>query len=692
VSATRHLVVLALLFAPGLVAAQEAPSDTLLTVGHYFDLEQISDPQISPDGSQIVYSRRWVNKLEDKYETTLWIMRADGSHNRVFAKGGSPQWSPDGTRIAYLADGEPKGAQIFVRWVDGDPGPTQISHLSESPGDIHWSPDGKSIGFTMFVPKPAVWQIDMPKPPDSAHWTKAPRIVETLHFREDRRGFQEPGFRHLFVVSVDGGPPRQITHGDWNVGSRFDGLGGPVGWDWTPDGKEIVVDGWADVDGDYQYRASNLYAVDPSTGTTRPLTAEHGNWHSPVVSPDGKHIAYSGFASTGATYTTSGLYVMDIDGTHARLLTAAMDRDAGDLHWAPDNSGIYFAVEDHGTRNVSFAGLAAGAAPRSVTSGPVMINLGSVSKTGVAAMTRSTTQRPPEVARIDLKTKGELVQLTHVNDAALARIHLGAVEEINYASSGGARIQGWIVKPPGFDPAKKYPLIMEIHGGPHGAYNAAFNYMVQNFAANDFVVIYVNPRGSTGYGSAFGAAISKAYPSVDYDDLMAGVDTVVGRGYVDAKRMFVGGCSGGGVLTSWVIGHTTRFAGAAVRCPVIDWISMTGETDIPLFTEGWFDKPFWEDPAPWLKESPIMYVSHVTTPTLIMTGDLDMRTPMPQSEEYYVALKMRHVPTTLLRFEGEYHGTGGQKPTNFLRTQLYMMSWYKKYSTPMASAPTSSTP
>jgi dipeptidyl aminopeptidase/acylaminoacyl peptidase len=216
--------------------------------------------------------------------------------------------------------------------------------------------------------------------------------------------------------------------------------------------------------------------------------------------------------------------------------------------------------------------------------------------------------------------------------------------------------------------------------------------MFQNFAANDFVVIYVNPRGSTGYGSAFGAAISKAYPSVDYDDLMAGVDTVVAKGYIDTKKMFVGGCSGGGVLSSWVIGHTTRFAAAAVRCPVIDWISMTGETDIPFFTMNWFDKPFWEDPEPWLKESPLMYVGHVTTPTLVMTGELDRRTPMPQSEEYYVALKMRHIPSTLLRFEGEFHGTGGQKPTNFIRTQLYMMSWYKRYSSPSTSASTASSP
>ncbi|HEX9704916.1 MAG TPA: prolyl oligopeptidase family serine peptidase, partial [Gemmatimonadales bacterium] len=245
-------------------------------------------------------------------------------------------------------------------------------------------------------------------------------------------------------------------------------------------------------------------------------------------------------------------------------------------------------------------------------------------------------------------------------------------------STSGTRVQGWIVKPHGFDAKKKYPLIMEIHGGPHGMYGVGFSYMYQNFAANGYVVLYTNPRGSTGYGSAFGAAISQAYPGVDYDDLIAGVDTVVGRGYIDTERMYVGGCSGGGVLSSWVIGHTNRFAAAAVRCPVINWISMAGQSDIPLFTFNWFDKPFWEDPAPWLKQSSLMYVGNVTTPTVVMTGELDLRTPMPQSEEYYAALKYRGIETVLLRFNGEYHGTGS-KPSNFMRTQLYMMSWYGKH-------------
>jgi dipeptidyl aminopeptidase/acylaminoacyl peptidase len=262
--------------------------------------------------------------------------------------------------------------------------------------------------------------------------------------------------------------------------------------------------------------------------------------------------------------------------------------------------------------------------------------------------------------------------------ASGSAIRLGGVEEIWYTSSGNAKVQGFIVKPPNFAPGKKYPMIMEIHGGPHGMYNGAFNYMFQNFAANGYVVFYTNPRGSTGFGTDFGNAINLRYPGVDYDDLMAGVDSLIGRGYVDEKKMYVGGCSGGGVLSSWVIGHTTRFAAAAVRCPVMDWLSFAGQTDVPLFTHNFFEKPFWEDPKRWLEQSSLMYVGNVQTPTVIMTGELDMRTPMPQSEEYYAALKMRGVPTALLRFQGEYHGTGS-KPSNFIRTQLYMMSWYQKY-------------
>ena len=665
-------------------SAQEKRSDTLLTVEHYLDFEQVAAPQISPDGRQVVYTRRYVNKLEDRFDASLWIMNVDGSHNRMLGKGASAVWSPDGTRLAYLAEGEPKGAQIFVRYMDAEGATSQITRTEETPSDLHWSPDGKSIGFSMFVPSPRTWRIDMPEAPKGAHWTPAPRYETSLHFKQDRVGFMESGYRHLFVVPADGGTPRPLTRGNWSVGSRFDGLDGAVGWDWMPDGRTIVVEGFADSTADMNYRGSNIYAVDVATSAMRRLTTTDGAWTSPVVSPDGRRIAYSGYTEARDSYHASDLYTMNADGSGAKNVTADLDRDVGDETWAPDGSGIYFTAQDHGTSNLYFVGSSGSA--RAVTSGEHMISSFAMApKAGanlVGVAVRSSYKQPADLVRVALRgataKAGDLTQLTNVNDDVLGRIKLGDVERIRYTSTNGTPVDGWIVKPPNFDPSKKYPLIMEIHGGPHGMYNVAFNYQFQNFAANGFVVLYTNPRGSTGYGSKFGNAIMHAYPSVDYDDLMAGVDTVVGRGYVDTQAMYVGGCSGGGVLSSWVIGHTNRFAAAAVRCPVIDWLSFAGQTDVPLFTYNFFDKPFWQAPEQWLKQSPLMYVGNVTTPTVVMTGELDRRTPMPQSEEFYAALKMRGVPAALLRFEGEFHGTGS-KPSNFMRTQLYMMSWYKQW-------------
>jgi dipeptidyl aminopeptidase/acylaminoacyl peptidase len=290
---------------------------------------------------------------------------------------------------------------------------------------------------------------------------------------------------------------------------------------------------------------------------------------------------------------------------------------------------------------------------------------------------RGAYREPGDVVRIDLRD-GRTTRLTAINDDLLATVALGEVEPITYTSSGGAKVEGWLVKPPGFDPSRRYPLLMEIHGGPHAAYTVDFNPMFQNFAAQGFLVLYTNPRGSTGYGSPFGNAIERRYPGVDYDDLMAGVDATIARGIVDTTRMYVGGCSGGGVLSSWVIGHNDRFAAAAVRCPVTNWMSMAGQTDVPYFTYNFFDQPFWAAPQRWLEQSSIMHVGKVTTPTLLMTGELDLRTPMPQTEEYYAALKYRGIPTELLRFEGEYHGTGS-RPSNWMRTQLYMASWYNRW-------------
>lgn len=665
----------ALLLAASL-PAQERRADSLFTAATYLDWEGVANPQLSPDGAQVVFTRTSVNRLTDRQDAALWIMNADGSRLRFLAKGSAARWSPDGTRLAYLAEGEPRGTQAFVRWMDASGATSQVTRVLEPIADLAWSPDGRSLAFSMFVPDVRSWAIDLPAAPSGAQWTPAPKHITTLHYRQDRRGFDRPGSVHLFLVPADGGTPRQLTRGPGHVGARFDGQQRAVDYDFTPDGRTIVVAGMLEPTADLNYRDSHLYAVTVATGAVTRLTKDAGSWGDPVVSPDGRRIAYAGYAATRASYQSAHVWLMNADGTGARRISGSLDDDPTGLAWAADGSGLFATVAQRGTSNVWFVP-AAGGDPRPVTKGTHMLGATSITRGGLAAGTRTSSKDPTDIVRIDLRT-GAWTTLTQVNADVLSRLVLGDVEEVTYASSGNARVQGWLVKPPGFDASRRYPLILEIHGGPHGMYNVGFSPMYQHFAANGYLVLYTNPRGSTGYGSPFGNAIERAYPSVDYDDLMAGVDAVVGRGIVDTTRMYVGGCSGGGVLSSWVIGHTNRFAAAAVRCPVINWMSMAGQTDIPLFTYNFFAKPFWEDPMPWLRQSSLMYVGQVTTPTLVMTGELDLRTPMPQSEEYYAALKVKGVPTELLRFEGEYHGTGS-RPSNWMRTQLYMLSWYGRW-------------
>lgn len=680
------IVLVAAIVTPSLEAHAQRGGATL-QVKDFLDLERVDNPQISPDGRTVVYTRGFVDKVNDAWDGAIWVMNVDGSKNRFLAKGGGPVWSPDGTRIAYVASSDaPKGAQLFVRYMDAEGATSQITRLTETPGNATWSPDGKWISFTSFVPKRSDWTVELPPPPPNAKWTAAPRVADQLHYRADRRGYTDAGFTHLFVLPSDGGSPRQLTTGDWNVGTAFDGIVVGGSHSWTPDGRTILFDGFAEPNSDKNFRESNIYSVEVASGAMRRLTMTKGSWMAPKVSPDGQRVAFAGRELLPVVWQTADLYVMNIDGSGARDLTRAVDREMGafgaaNALWAPDGSGLYVAPQDRGTSNILFVPLSG--APRPVTTGNHLLSLDGIARSGEMVGVRTSFQHPGDVVRVavDKKAGVQVTQLTAVNDDLLQGKTLAAAEEIWYPSSGGARIQGWIVKPPNFEPNKQYPMLLEIHGGPQGMYGVGFDMMWQTFAANGFVVLYLNPRGSTGYGDAFVRTIEKSYPGPDYDDLMAGVDTVVGRGYVDAKQLYVSGCSGGGALSSWIIGHTNRFAAAAVRCPVTDWIGMAGQADVPYFAYAFFDRPFWEDPMSWFKQSSLAYVGKVTTPTLLMTGVLDMRTPMPQTEAFYSALQVRGVPSKLLRFENEWHGTESV-PTNWMRTMLYMMSWFKQYTRP----------
>jgi dipeptidyl aminopeptidase/acylaminoacyl peptidase len=657
------LGVLLLLSAP--ILAQQPKGR--LTLDRYLDWEDVADPQLSPDSRSIVYARRWVDGANDRWKTSLWIMSEDGSRNRFLVDGSSPRWSPDGTRIAFLASGEPQGSQIFVRWMDAEGAVSQVSRLTAPPSNILWSPDGKFIAFQMVVPPKddGRWNIKMPAKPKNAKWTGPPRIIDELHYRRDRVGYLPKGFRHIFVIPADGGTPRQVTSGDWHHDS----------FRWMPDGKSILFQSLRVEDAEYQWRETEIYAVEVASGEVRQLTNRKGPDGGPIPSPDGRFIAYTGYDFSDDTYIEEGIYVMNANGSNPRRIAGEMGRRPGNMTWAADSSGLYFNAAVLGTSNLYLAPL--NGEPRPVTKGNHMLSVTDISGDGTAVGTMTSYHVPRNLVSFSLREPSRITTLHVTNKTHLAEVALGEVEEVWYDSVDDYRIQGWIVKPPDFDSSKRYPLILRIHGGPHGMYNCGFDFKNHNHAANGYVLLYTNPRGSSGYGSPFGNAIKNAYPDKDFDDLMAGVDEVISRGYIDDRNLFVYGGSGGGVLTAWIVGHTDRFTAAVSKAPVINWVSFVGTTDGTSWYRNFAKLP-WEDPSEHLQRSPLMYVGNVTTPTALMTGENDLRCPLEQTEQFYQALKLRKVPTAMIRLTDGWHSRS-LPPTNFIRVQLYLRNWFERF-------------
>ncbi len=678
------LFVVLCLFALLLPGQAEDKADRLTPID-VFSLQYAGDPQISPDGKHIVYVRQFSDVMSDKHYSNVWVISADGGEDRALTTGNysdtSPRWSPDGTRIAYISDREGK-AQLYVRWMDS--GQTAaLTNLENGPSDIAWSPDGKLISFSSFVPGEGPKIANLPKAPEGAKWADAPKAYDHLVYRFNGRGYLKPGFGQRYVIAAEGGAPRQLTSGNMPyAGGEGPGSAGRASW--TPDGKYLIFSANLHEDHEYDPLNTEVYELSLADGQVKPLTSRKGPDNSPAVSPDGKTIAYVGFDDRFQGHQTTHLYLMNRDGGNARVATAQLDRDVENPQWAQDGSGVYFVYDDQGDTRLAFYSLDGkvkdltnhlGSGGSSYAGGAAF----TVAKDGTFAVAFDTPTDAGDIA-VGSRANPKTQVLTALNQQLFTQKKLGQTEEFWFESSVDKRkLQGWIVKPPDFDAAKKYPLILEIHGGPFANYGDRFDTNKQIWAAMGYVVLYVNPRGSTSYGEEFANLIHHAYPGDDFYDLNSGVDAVIAKGYVDPDNLFVTGGSGGGVLTCWMVDRTPRFRAAASLYPVINWYSWVLTSDLPAFgTLYWFSGPPWEKPDEYVKRSVLSYVDKVTTPTLLATGEEDFRTPISEAEQYYAALKLRKVESVLVRFPGEPHGLSA-RPSHQVAKILYVSDWFEKH-------------
>jgi acylaminoacyl-peptidase len=664
------------------VPATPAPAGDRLTEMDVFDLEQATDPQMSPDGRRVIYVRKYSDVFTDRRYSNLWIIDVDGGQNRPLTTGhhgdAAPRWSPDGTRVAYTSDREGT-PQIYVRWLDS--GQTaRLTNLGFPPADPVWSPDGRQIAFTTFVAQEAPKVASLPAPPEGAKWAEPATTIDKLVYRFNGEGYLKPGYTHLFVVPAEGGTPRQISSGDFQHGGTAFTASAAV---WSPDGRYLIQSAIRRPDYELEPLDTEIYEFSVADGAVRQLTHRKGPDDSPALSPDGKLIAYLGFDDRYQGYQVTRLYVMNRDGSGPRLLSAKLDRDVERPQWARDGSGVFFLYDAEGNTKLGFMTL--DGTLKTVAAnvgGPGGTYGGGTYSTGGRRGYALTYTRPNVPCDVGVGTlDGPPVKIiTAVNDDLLARKALGEVEEIRYESSLDRRkIQGWIVKPPHLDPKKKHPLILEIHGGPFANYGDRFDFMKQLWAARGYVVLYVNPRGSTSYGEEFGNLIHHSYPGDDFYDLNSGVDAAIARGYVDPENLFVTGGSGGGVLTCWMIGRTPRFRAAVAAYPVINWYSFVLTADISAFVEKyWFPGYPWDNVEHYEKRSLLSVVKNVKTPTMVITGEEDYRTPMSESEQYFQALKLLNVETVLVRVPGEPHGIS-RRPSHWMAKMLNIVGWFDRH-------------
>ena len=642
-----------------------------------FSLEWVSDPQISPNASQIVYKRNGFDIMKDKSRGGLWILNIDGSSHRKLTSRevneSNARWSPDGKRIAFISSTD-EGSELYMYWVSTGQ-IAKLSQLEMSPGNLTWSPDGKQLAFTMFKAQNSPVIIKMPKKPKGANWAKPARVTNRLKHEADGRGYMNPGFTHIYTIPAQGGTPRQVTIGNYNHSGSLS---------FSPDSNSIYFSANRVKNWEYDFRNSEIYKVNIYSKKISVLTSQIGPDFSPKVSPNGKKVAFLGYKDKSQAHQNRVLYLMDYDGKRRKVVSQKFDNSISNISWDKSGNGLYCTFDDKGNSKVAYISTKGEISKLADNLGgttigrPYASGSYSVANDGTIAFTHTRPEYPSELAVLQVSKPPKLI--TNLNEDVLAHRVLGETEEVWYTSSfDGRKIQGWIVKPPFYDASKKYPLLVENHGGPILNYGDRFTAEIQLYAADGYVVFYPNPRGSTSYGEEFANLLYNNYPGQDYNDVMDGVDLLVQKGIVDPQQLFVTGGSAGGIMTAWMIGKSNRFKAAVVVKPVMNWISKTLVADNYFgYANSRYSGQPWENFDTYWKFSPLSLVGNVETPTMVMVGMNDLRTPPSEAKQLYHALKLRKIETVLVEIPEASHGIA-RKPSNLISKVAHTLAWLKKY-------------
>jgi len=696
------LIVVVFLAAPALAQKRS------ITEKDLFNFVWIGDPQVSPDGSRVAFVRVTVNEKKDGYNTAIWTVSTTGGEPRQLTNGPrdtAPRWSPDGNYLLFLRTPEISGRvespQLFMLAMSGGE-PFQFTTLPRGAGGPQWSPDGRMILFYNGATaeelakaaarnNPPATPAPSPTPPERESDV---RIINRAVYRANGTGyldFKHP--QHIWVVAApktgdEKVTPKQLTNGHFTDDGAV----------WAKDSSRIYFETDYTDEPYYELPRTDIYTIAVTGGEPTKVTSFDTGAGAFTVSPDGKQLAFIASVSQPVrSYSQPDLWVIDLaSGAKPRNLTANFDFDigggltgdnvaprggGGNLPvWSPDGRQITMLYVKEGRANLGSFDVATGKVSEITTGNQAIVSYRAVPDATKFALLISSPTRVGDLYWFD-KSSAQPKQLTHLNDELFSKLNLTEPEEVWYTSFDGKKIQTWVQKPPDFDPHKKYPLILNIHGGPHAAYGFIFDQEFQWMAAKGYVVLYPNPRGSTSYGQEFGNIIQHNYPGDDYKDLMAGVDELIKRGYIDDKKMGVTGGSGGGLLTNWTVGQTTRFAAAVSQRDIASWSDWWYTADFTLFQPSWFKAPPFEDPEDYKRRSPITYVNKIQTPLMLILGEADWRTPTgPGGEAMFRALKYRKIPTVMVRFPNESHelSRSGQ-PWHRIERLQHIVGWFDKW-------------